>query len=531
MLPVVLGVVTAVTLVAGVVLIVRNLESRSSGDDPEAAVTLEPIEFVQEDDFFGNLDLGLGSDQAAETIELLGANISSLPDLADLSAGPGGYSATGDDPGLYGGSRQDGVCDVAQLVEFLTDPAFADKAAAWAGALGIDPAEITTYVGSLTPVRLRLDTHVTNHRFVDGQAVPFQSVLQAGTAVLVDETGLPVVKCNCGNPLGPPEDLTELVDEAPDDEGGGDVDLTSLAHNPEDAWEDLDPAAVVTVAEAPERLETLTLVDLDTHDELQRPVGTQGAEDHAPGEVSCEGAGQDVDESPCGPEPDLVLDLLCPEEYPGDFDARPGLDLWSDDWCGGTRTADVDGNGVLDYVGLYYDPYESGSAGYGPPNVLAVLNNDHLTEDDPVVRTTAPIDPFGDQGRAGGPRGEWRGVRDVSGNGADELFLSYELVESALIGALVWDQADEEFGPPPGDFPELRLVGLSGIQSGFYCETVGDRYLLVLWSGQGLFSDEEPSTFVEVVYEYDRSAEAWREAGERSGDLTYEELLDLEQCP
>ena len=67
--------------------------------------------------------------------------------------------------------------------------------------LGIDPADIATYVGTLTPMQLRADTRVTNHGFVDGHATSLQSVLQAGTAVLVDDHGRPRVKCGCGNPL------------------------------------------------------------------------------------------------------------------------------------------------------------------------------------------------------------------------------------------------------------------------------------------------------------------------------------------
>ena len=50
-------------------------------------------------------------------------------------------------------------------------------------------------------MQLRADTRVTNHGFVDGHATALQSVLQAGTAVLVDDHGRPRVKCGCGNPL------------------------------------------------------------------------------------------------------------------------------------------------------------------------------------------------------------------------------------------------------------------------------------------------------------------------------------------
>lgn len=44
---------------------------------------------------------------------------------------------------------------------------------------------------------------MTNHSLRNGVAAPFQAILQAGTAVLVDRYGTPVVRCFCGNPLKP----------------------------------------------------------------------------------------------------------------------------------------------------------------------------------------------------------------------------------------------------------------------------------------------------------------------------------------
>ena len=67
------------------------------------------------------------------------------------------------------------------------------------------PAGIGAYVDSLTPVVLTDDTLVTNHGYRDGHATTLPAVLQAGTAVMVDTLGVPRVKCNCGNPLTPPE--------------------------------------------------------------------------------------------------------------------------------------------------------------------------------------------------------------------------------------------------------------------------------------------------------------------------------------
>lgn len=129
---------------------------------------------------------------------------------APTSTVPGGATAvasvTGTQPGLYGGTRDNASCDAGRLVEFLAaNPA---KAQAWAGVHGIAPAQISTFVATLTPVVLTRDTRVTNHGFVGTRANALQSVLQAGTAVLVDATGVPRVKCGCGNPLLPPVPVT-----------------------------------------------------------------------------------------------------------------------------------------------------------------------------------------------------------------------------------------------------------------------------------------------------------------------------------
>lgn len=119
---------------------------------------------------------------------------------ASTSGGPATYAAN--TPGLYGGTRNISVCDVRQLVSFLQQNP--SKASAWAGVLGIQTSQISSYVDGLTPVLLRTDTRVTNHGYVDGHATTLQSVLEAGTAVLVDQYGRPTVKCYCGNPLTPP---------------------------------------------------------------------------------------------------------------------------------------------------------------------------------------------------------------------------------------------------------------------------------------------------------------------------------------
>jgi hypothetical protein len=253
------------------------------GDDEDAGgqVVLEPIGLTLRDDFAGNLDL-----------ESFGSSIEkSLPGLPPLDSGIeavlAALRADGDTPGLFGGSRDAGTCDVEQLVEFLTDDANADKAEAWAEVHGIEVDEIEDFVRSLTPVRLRFDTRVTNHGFVDGAANGFQSILEAGTAVLVDDEGVPRVKCNCGNPLTEPEDVGDVDDEDA-------LDLDALAQNPDDAWDDFDPEEVVVV-EAGDALDEFVLVDIDTGELFSRPVGTDGEADGDvdPDEV-CENLGDSL---------------------------------------------------------------------------------------------------------------------------------------------------------------------------------------------------------------------------------------------
>ncbi|CAL9613036.1 DUF6777 domain-containing protein [Streptomyces sp. enrichment culture] len=105
-------------------------------------------------------------------------------------------------PGLYGGTRDAAACDVEQQIRYLREvPA---KNEAFAAVADVAPSDVPGYLRSLTPLQLRMDTRVTNHGYRDGAATRFQAVLQAGTAVLVDDRGVPRVRCACGNPLTEP---------------------------------------------------------------------------------------------------------------------------------------------------------------------------------------------------------------------------------------------------------------------------------------------------------------------------------------
>ena len=166
--------------------------------------------------------------------------------------------ATGTTPGLYGGSGNTHVCDPQQLVKFLQ--ANPKKAAAWAHVLGIAAADIPKYVAALTPVLLNSDTLVGNHGYHKGSATSLLSVLQAGTAVMVDATGTPRVKCNCGNPLTPPQLIA-----------------VPSAHITGPAWPGYAPTGVIAVQPG-KAAHSLTLVDVGTGAVYAQPVGTGSGE-------------------------------------------------------------------------------------------------------------------------------------------------------------------------------------------------------------------------------------------------------------
>jgi serine/threonine protein kinase len=165
----------------------------------------------------------------------------------------------GDTPALYGGSHNEHVCDRQKLASFLQQNP--DKAAAWAGVLNINVADIPAYIATLTPLQLRADTRVTNHGYVDGHATTLQSVLQAGTAVLVDDQGRPRVKCGCGNPLLEPV-ATPIT--------------PSYTGTP---WPGFNPRNISAVSPATTPVDQFVISDLSTGETFSRPRGTDGEQD------------------------------------------------------------------------------------------------------------------------------------------------------------------------------------------------------------------------------------------------------------
>lgn len=243
-----------------------------AGREDGVAITLEPVDFAQPDDFVGNLDADVPeARRAAQAADTTRFDVIDDPRTPRLATALSGQVADGGAPALYGGSRDTRVCDVEALVGFLTDEVNVAKARAWAGVQGIAVGEIEPYVRGLTAARLSFDTRVTNHGFAEDEATADQSLLQAGTAVLVDRSGVPRVSCTCGNPLLEPAGLDEGSDEQDA------LELEGSALNPEQAWEGLDPERAVTIEPASDPVEAITLLDRDNADGLlERPIGSDG---------------------------------------------------------------------------------------------------------------------------------------------------------------------------------------------------------------------------------------------------------------
>jgi hypothetical protein len=224
-------------------------------EDEPAAVTLEPVGFVGEDPFATAVTVHEVAAFPSEVHQVIAATSATAPAATEPAATAAGTkTAIGTSVGLYGGTQNQAACDAVELTTFLaTNP---DKAAAWAGVEGITSNAIGAFVAKLTPLVLTTDTWVTNHGFTNGVANPLQSVLQAGTAVLVDTLGVPRVKCGCGNPLS-----------APEPHG------TDFTHTRGTAWAGYTPAATVTVqAGAP--VTSFRVIDVTNGKIYTAPVGS-----------------------------------------------------------------------------------------------------------------------------------------------------------------------------------------------------------------------------------------------------------------
>lgn len=211
----------------------------------------------------------------------------------------------GDVPGLYGGTGEEGACDPEQLVAFLA--AEPDKPRAWASVLDLTAVEAThetrveaieDYVEGLSSALLGADTRVRNHGFAFGEATSREVVLQRGTAVLVDDRGVPRVRCACGNPLLPPL-------------ARGALTITGRA------WDGPVVERLVVVQPATVTIEVLVLVDVTTGWGFERPIGTHGEEDALPPQLVAD------------PEPEPAPAPACADLYRTDLPDS----FACEDWC------------------------------------------------------------------------------------------------------------------------------------------------------------------------------------------------------
>jgi len=216
-------VLVVLALVVGVgVGAVALFASDDEGDPDGGEVLLEAVASVGPAPFTPPLQ----SDDA------LTSSTSTSTSAMSTSATAGGSDGQRTAKGPFGGTGDDTLCDRELLVDFLTDPENGALAREWARVIDISVADIPTYVRTLTPTTLTADARVTNHRWNGTRAVPYQAVLQRGTAVLVDPYGRLVARCRCGNPLGPPVQLADPVYTGP-------------------RWDGFDPTVVVVVVASP----------------------------------------------------------------------------------------------------------------------------------------------------------------------------------------------------------------------------------------------------------------------------------------
>lgn len=188
------------------------------------------------------------------------ANDSSPSPSATPKQSNGSHSEfSGATPGLYGGTQNSSACDVEKQITYLTGSPTKNKA--FAGVAGVAPGDVPRYLRSLTPVQLSYDTRVTNHGYRDGKTTEFQSVLQAGTAVMVDAYGVPRVRCKCGNPLTKPTAVK------------GDVKTVGAT------WPGYRSSNAVVVTPAKSKIKDFTLRNPQTGTWFKRPQGTTGTTD------------------------------------------------------------------------------------------------------------------------------------------------------------------------------------------------------------------------------------------------------------
>ncbi len=280
LVPLVLAGIAVVSLAGGAALLLRG----GSSDPTMVQAVLEPADSLGSAPFterFAAQPVIPIPEDIATPPSATGAPSTSAPasatpstSTADRDLSPVGMArVNAAAPGLYGGTQDNDRCNTSQLQSYLAENP--DKATAWVEALNADDSvtfagtelavtDIEGYLDTLTPVILLNDTLVVNHGYAEGQPTPRDAVLQKGSAVLVDQQGVPRTRCACGNPLTQPSPSATQIE-------------------PQGTpWSGYDGRKVTIVEPVPGGLTTLALVDLDSGLLFQRPIGTKGERDVPP---------------------------------------------------------------------------------------------------------------------------------------------------------------------------------------------------------------------------------------------------------
>ncbi len=257
-------------------------------------------------------------------------------------------------PGLYGAKRGQAACDSSQLVDELNaDPALRE---AFAVKLAVATTDLGKSVGVMASVVLRSDTLVIDHLFVGGKAVGQAAVLEAGTPVLVDQFGVPRVRCTSGSPLQTLMTLPENVEFK-----GAE-------------WTGFRAGAVISVVPAAQPIGELVLVDPGTLEAFLRDLPSE--------EIPLEAEPTDVDLPPTADvDGDGVPDLieLADDSVFSDLDSDgDGVPDAIEAMIGSDPNVadfDVDGDGIPDAYADLFDalPTDIDFDGDGIPDDLAAI--------------------------------------------------------------------------------------------------------------------------------------------------------------
>lgn len=215
------------------------------------------------DVFLEALDV-IGTNPFTQSVAMAAVPVITSGGAAGGSSTQGLRSVSGTTASLYGGSGSQQACDATTGVNALLD--HEEAAQAWADALNTDAdltwsggsklatEDISTYVGELTSVILLTDTRVTDHALSGGRAHAFQSVLQRGSAVMIDVLGVPRVRCASFGPLTPP----------------------TPASSPKylgTKWDGFDQTKLVVVTPGGREAKTFRVIDIHTHKQIEIATG------------------------------------------------------------------------------------------------------------------------------------------------------------------------------------------------------------------------------------------------------------------